>query len=330
MTANNVRVILTPGNNNVTIPTQQFNYPSLVSFAQDSATFNFTVSASAPNNCAIPLTLTIKLDTTTIYTTPAYLLVGTGVVTFNDNANNFSNWTTNLNWNITTSQFNSAPSSFTDSPTGNYGNNTNTSMTMTNAVNISSTPVVYLSFWHRYATEAGYDFCRVEVSSNNGTTWQEAASYNGSLTAWTQVTLDITQYAAGSTQLKIRFRLTSDPGLTGDGWYVDDVKLTNYCGVLTPVTGNNNGVPFQYALGQNYPNPFNPATVIKYQLPAESQVKITVYDVLGKMVTTLVNEKKSAGYYETEFDASGYASGLYFYKIEAGSFTDVKKMMLIK
>lgn len=330
MTANNVKVILSPGNGNVTIPTQQFNYASLPSFAQDSATFGFTISAGAPNNCAIPLTLTIKLDTTTIYTTPAYLLVGAGTITFNDNANNFTNWTTNLNWNITTSQFNSAPSSFTDSPTGNYGNNTNTSMTMANAVNISSTPVVYLSFWHRYATEAGYDFCRVEISNNNGATWQQAASYNGSLTTWTQVTLDITQLAAGSTQLKVRFRLTSDAGLTGDGWYVDDVKLTNYCGVLTPVTGNNNGVPFKYALEQNYPNPFNPSTMIKYQLPKESIVKITVYDILGKTVTTLVNEKKSAGYYEIEFDAANYASGLYFYKIEAGSFTEVKKMMLIK
>ena len=103
--------------------------------------------------------LTIKLDTTTIYTNAIYLLVGSGTVTFNDNASSFANWTGTGTWGITTAQFVSSPSSFTDSPTGNYGNNINTNMTLTTAVNVSSTPVVYLSFYHRYATEAGYDFC---------------------------------------------------------------------------------------------------------------------------------------------------------------------------
>ncbi len=329
MTANNVKVILTPGNANVTIPVQQFNYPSLASFASDSSTFNFSISGAAPNNCGIPLTLTIKLDTTTVYYAAAYILVGTGTVTFNDNASNFSNWTGTGPWGITTSQFNSAPSSFTDSPTGNYGNNINYSMTLTTPVNVSATPVVYLSFWHKYATEAGYDFCYVEVSSNNGTVWQQAASYNGSLTTWTQVTLDITQYAAASSQLKIRFRLTSDGGVAGDGWYVDDVKLTNYCGSLVGIVGNNN-IPFEYALEQNYPNPFNPSTMIKYQIPTASNVKITVFDILGKKVAVLIDQKKDAGYHEVEFSGLNLASGLYIYRIEAGNFSDVKKMMLVK
>lgn len=330
MTANNVKVSLVPSNGNVTIPTQQFTYPSLVTFATDSATFNFTVAGGAPNNCAIPLTLTIKLDTATIYTAQAYLLVGTGTVTFDDNGSAFTNWTASGPWNTTTSQFNSAPSSFTDSPGGNYANNANTSMTLTNVVNVSGAPVVYLSFWHRYATEAGYDFCLVEVSSNNGATWQQAASYNGTMTTWTQVILDITQYAAGSSQVKVRFRLTADAGQVADGWYVDDVKLTNYCATLTGISGNNNGIPMKFALEQNFPNPFNPSTMIKYQLPNESQVKITVFDILGKEVAILVNEKKTAGFYEVQFDASKYATGLYLYKIEAGNFTEVKKMMLIK
>jgi hypothetical protein len=70
--------------------------------------------------------------------------------------------------------------------------------------------------------------------------------------------------------------------------------------------------------------------VIKFQLPKDSHVKLTVYDILGKNIATLVNEKKSAGYYDVQFNSSGRASGMYFYKIEAGSFTDVKKMVLIK
>ena len=330
MPATNVKVILTPLNGNVTIPTQQYNYSSLATFAQDSATFSFTVSGAAPNNCGIPLQLTIKLDTTTIYQSAAYILVGAGTVTFNDNGSAFSNWTTNGTWNITTAQFNSSPSSFTDSPGGNYGNNINTSMTLSSAVNVSATPVVYLSFYHRYATEAGFDFCYVEVSKDNGTTWQQVASYNGTMTTWTQQIFDITAMAGGSTQLKIRFRLTSDAGVVGDGWYVDDVKLTNYCGVLVGVNGNNNNIPLRYALEQNYPNPFNPATVIKYQLPKSSNVKISVYDLLGKEVATLVNGNVEAGYHQVEFNGSDLASGLYLYKIEADGYTDVKKMMLVK
>jgi uncharacterized repeat protein (TIGR01451 family) len=329
MTANNVKVIWTTSSGNVTIPVQQYNYAALASFATDSSTFNFTVSGSAPNNCGILTTLSIKLDTTTIYSVPVYILVGTGIVTFNDNANTFTNWTATGPWNITTLQFNSPPSSFTDSPTGNYGNNTNVSMTLTNPINVSTNPVVYLSFFHRYATEAGYDFCYVEVSSDNGASWNSVAQFDGTLSSWTQESYDITQFAGGSTQMKIRFRLQSDAGLTADGWYVDDVKLTNYCGTLTGAPGSSQ-LPAVYSLGQNYPNPFNPSTVIKFQIPKESQVKITVYDVLGKNVATLINEKKSAGYHQVEFSASGLASGLYLYKIEAGSFTDVKKMMLIK
>ena len=204
MAANNVKVILTPLNANVTIPTQQFTYPSIAPMASDSTTFNFTVSGAAPNNCGIPVVLTIKLDTTTIYSSNEYILVGAGTVTLNDNASSFSNWTTSNTWNTTTSQFVSSPSSFTDSPTGNYGNNVNNSMTLSTAVNVSTTPVVFLSFWHRYATEPGFDFCYVEVSSNNGTTWQQVASYNGSMTTWTQQTFDITQYAGASTQLKLK------------------------------------------------------------------------------------------------------------------------------
>jgi hypothetical protein len=329
MAANNVKVILTPGNSNVTIPTQQFNYTTLASFATDSSVFNFTISNSAPNNCGIPTTLTIKLDTTTIYSVPVYILVGSGTIAFNDNGATFTNWTATGPWNITTSQFKSPPSSFTDSPTGNYGNNINVSMTLTNPINVSANPVVYLSFFHRYATEQGYDFCYVEVSSDNGTNWSTIAQYDGTLSTWTEQIFDITHYASGSTQMKIRFRLQTDPGLTFDGWYVDDIKLTGYCGTLVGITGGSE-LPGTFALAQNYPNPFNPSTVIKYQLPKESLVKITIYDVLGKTVATLINEKKSAGYHQLEFNASGLASGLYLYKIEAGSFTDVKKMMLIK
>ncbi len=99
------------------------------------------------------------------------------------------------------------------------------------------------------------------------------------------------------------------------------------------ITGSEQGVtniPTVFSLYQNYPNPFNPTTTIKFDLPKSAFTKITVYDLLGREVVTLINEKMSAGSYDVVWDAKGYASGTYIYKIEAGEFTSVKKMTLVK
>jgi hypothetical protein len=81
---------------------------------------------------------------------------------------------------------------------------------------------------------------------------------------------------------------------------------------------------------QNYPNPFNPSTTISWQLPVDAFVSLKVYDVLGNEVASLVNEEKPAGIYEVEFDASTLSSGTYFYRLEAGSFVQTRKMILLK
>ena len=85
-----------------------------------------------------------------------------------------------------------------------------------------------------------------------------------------------------------------------------------------------------YSLSQNYPNPFNPSTTILYSIPKDEFVKLTVYDITGKVVKELVNGYKSAGKYSVEFNASSYSSGTYYYKIEAGEYKNIQKMMLIK
>jgi photosystem II stability/assembly factor-like uncharacterized protein len=89
-------------------------------------------------------------------------------------------------------------------------------------------------------------------------------------------------------------------------------------------------VPDVLFLSQNYPNPFNPATVIKYQVASYKLVKLTIYDALGREVATLVNQVMQPGSYSVDWDASNYPSGVYFYKLEAGDYTQTKKMVLIK
>ncbi len=106
--------------------------------------------------------------------------------------------------------------------------------------------------------------------------------------------------------------------------------IIKYVQTPTSVAQKNLPHPNNFALQQNYPNPFNPSTVISYQLPVISKVTLRIYDVLGREVATLVNEEQSAGWKEVEWNASGVASGIYFYRIKAGFFTALKKMTLLK
>jgi uncharacterized delta-60 repeat protein len=89
-------------------------------------------------------------------------------------------------------------------------------------------------------------------------------------------------------------------------------------------------LPKDYSLAQNYPNPFNPSTTIKFSLPTDENVVITVCDISGKRVSELLNQKMSSGYHEINFDGSNISSGVYFYKIITSKFTDIKKMVLVK
>ncbi len=91
-----------------------------------------------------------------------------------------------------------------------------------------------------------------------------------------------------------------------------------------------NVVPTVYGISQNYPNPFNPTTTITYQIPTNTFVTLKVYDILGKEITTLVYKEMKAGSYTVNFDASQLSGGMYFYKLTAGNFSEVKKMMVLK
>jgi hypothetical protein len=90
------------------------------------------------------------------------------------------------------------------------------------------------------------------------------------------------------------------------------------------------GLPLGMKLEQNYPNPFNPATVVSYQLSVVSNVRLSVFDLLGREVAVLVNEQKSPGKYEAKFDAAGFSSGVYFARLVAGSYVETHKMMLLR
>lgn len=108
-----------------------------------------------------------------------------------------------------------------------------------------------------------------------------------------------------------------------------DFATLKYNDVLTS-TGNENTTAEGFSLSQNYPNPFNPVTTISYELKNTNYVKLNVYDVNGRLISSLINNVQPAGSYSVQFDGSKFSSGIYFYKLEAEGFSDTKRMVLVK
>jgi len=123
--------------------------------------------------------------------------------------------------------------------------------------------------------------------------------------------------------------IISNAGTSGMYVVADAIRLLSY-DPATPVEKDIKTIPNDFVLYQNYPNPFNPSTKISWQSPTGSHQTLKVYDVLGNEVATLVNEEKPAGIYEVEFNATKFASGVYYYKLQAGDFVQMKKMILMK
>ena len=118
-----------------------------------------------------------------------------------------------------------------------------------------------------------------------------------------------------------------DISISSEGWvfWSDSIAAT-----ITGMAENENNIPLEYGLKQNYPNPFNPTTNIEFSIPKSEFVTLKVYNILGEEVATLVSEKLAAGSYKYDWNASDLASGVYLYRLQAGDYVDVKKMILMK
>ncbi|HQF44013.1 MAG TPA: T9SS type A sorting domain-containing protein, partial [Ignavibacteriaceae bacterium] len=121
-------------------------------------------------------------------------------------------------------------------------------------------------------------------------------------------------------------------GISGFGKTTFDQLTNNKIHLFAKVDGtiSNQILPREFSLEQNYPNPFNPVTTIKYNLPKASEVALTIYDVLGREIKTIVNEQQQPGSYEVKWDASNVSSGIYFYQLKTNDYVDMKKMVLLK
>ncbi len=137
----------------------------------------------------------------------------------------------------------------------------------------------------------------------------------------------VTQLSYTSQQLRDVIFINS---LTGWAVGLNGVILKSISGGLVSAENISSEIPARFKLEQNYPNPFNPVTSITFAIPKVSSIKIEVYNSSGKVIDVLLNDYLQAGIYKTNWNASNFSSGVYFYKISAGDYSETKKMLLIK
>jgi hypothetical protein len=214
---------------------------------------------------------------------------------------------------------------------------------ITNTFTAVAKDTIYMDVANAYKNSVNIDSLKIFISNDFGAnwstdplityvssqryTWDSSMSTTTSLTEFTPSEAShwkTLKFALAPGTKKIKFTCLSS---NGNNLYITNVRIGNSMdGEKLKLTE----LPVKYQLNLNYPNPFNPTTTISYAIPKTSLTKLIIYDVLGREVTKLVNEVKEPGNYSVTFNASTLASGVYFYRLEAGDFINVKKMLLIK
>jgi hypothetical protein len=216
----------------------------------------------------------------------------------------------------------------------NYPNNANAAITMNFDNDLSPYNHAWVTFWHKNIIYQG-DSCFVDVSNNGGASWiRVGAISDTAMPGYRQAQFDISSVLrSDQSHYRIRFRFVSDASGGSVGIIIDDIGWL----VAPAVDGIDESaqLPTQTELAQNYPNPFNPQTRIDFALPAGSNVRLEVFDLLGRRISTLVDGPYEPGRYSVIWngqDASGnsVASGIYFYRLTTDSGTRQEKMTLLR
>ena len=156
-----------------------------------------------------------------------------------DFENGLSNWLVSAQgWDTTSASYSSPNHSATDSPDGNYPTYANSEMILANNVDLSSSEVPVLTFWHKYYTQGNADYCRVEISEDGGFNWTEIIKFSGGNRTWSFIQLDLSAYK--TSPIKVKFRLTSDNYNQYDGWNIDDVEIKEENTLKTPFPFSDN------------------------------------------------------------------------------------------
>ncbi len=238
-----------------------------------------------------------------------------------------------------------------------YANNLNNTYLLTIPITVAATNA-FLAYDDVALVEPGepgvpfpepdfYDYVVVE-GTRDGVNWLPLAdgydarydstwlaAYNsstpGNATMYRHHELDLRSRFNAGENIFVRFRLYTDVSATGWGWAIDNLEIQQRISGIE----DNGTTPERFALKQNYPNPFNPTTTIRYELPNKVRATLTVVNINGQVVRMLVNEEQSAGSYSVSWNGLNErglpaATGIYFYKLQAGAFSETRKMILMK
>ncbi len=296
---------------------KSFTNMSLLETRTDSIAF--TLSSSVQNGDVIKFLL---ITDNGLYTETDTLVhvFGSSNIVLSDNASNLTNWTT-ASWNTTTAQYYSPSSSITDSPNGNYANNSNTTITLTNPVDLTGAASATLSFWAKWSIENDYDYVQVQASADNGNSWTPLCGkytnpgtnnqdpnqplYDGIQTTWVKEEISLDNYIG--MPILIRFELQSDFFVTDDGFYFDDLTVQIVSDSLTGVsTVSATAVP----VVDVYPNPVQNQLILNNHL--KQTVQFVLLDVNGKIIREAVVQTQEKKY----INLSGLPAGMYFYQVK--------------
>jgi hypothetical protein len=303
-----------------------FGFLSMLATVQDSIQITLSPSIQSGDSFRFLLQLnngeSIVSDTIT-------KIFGTTTSLLDDPCSQLANWTT-TNWAITSSSYVSAPSSITDSPSGNYGNNTTKTITLAQPVVIPETPYAHLSFWAKWDIESGWDYVQLLVKPTNGLTWTPLAGkytkaggsnqlqgqplYDGTMD-WVKEEIDLTAYTG--TSLQMRFVLISDGAVTADGFYFDDVKVM----VLDVETGLNESTAAKKTFSLT-PNPAQNQVTLEGDQPFAVGEKLFILDAQGKVLKMQAVEHLTN---RVEISLQDLAPGLYFIQSQHYS---IKKLIV--
>jgi hypothetical protein len=250
--ASNITISLSSDNQLVTITSGNIIVGNIAArtTVNNNQGLSFIIGSTMPADVTVKMLVTVSSSGTPMFTDTLSFITGTPVMVFADTTNDplqlwniTSTPTSSPKWEATTSSFHTSPTCFTDSKNGEYISNATITMTLKNAIDLSTHSHPRLSFWTKFDIESGWDYGQVEVSTNDGTTWNPLTGiytkvgsglfqpvgeplYHGFQSSWVNEIMDLSNFK--STQVKLRYELTTDESVERDGWFIDDLSINVY------------------------------------------------------------------------------------------------------
>ncbi len=332
----NFTVSIVPITTNITSVGSPNSHSNMALLQQDQDSISYTLDPGiAPGD---GITYVISLDNGQYVTNDTVnKIYGQGQLVLADPANNLNNWDVSQTWGTTASTYYSPATSITDSPNGNYSNNINKTITLTNNVDLSTAIAATMSFYAKWYIEDNYDYVQVEVSTNGGSSWipqcgnytnpgvsdQELGEplYDGVQNTWVKEEIDLSDYIGES--ILVRFQIVSDGGVRDDGFFFDDFEINAVYGPDGIAEMTENGM----YISQNIPNPSNESTIINYVLPqGMNQASLKITNEMGQIVDVI---NLGANSQKVEVSTVGLSQGVYYYYLEGEDTRSATMKMIV-